>query len=180
MKQTLQQPLETKKSKLLNTRDLIAYFLVAGTGAAVQIIAGGFFREYMSYYASVSLGYIVSFIVGFVLTKLFAFDAKSSGQTRREMVKFGMVAVLSFFITLGGSSLALYVFNVIHPEPLFYEFPLSLLPEKARNINVKEFGGLLVGMGLSFTSNYIMHKTFTFKSTGFYDRIKDYLKGIPE
>jgi hypothetical protein len=30
----------------------------------------------------------------------------------------------------------------------------------------------LVGMGFSFVSNYILLKTFTFKSTGFYDRLK--------
>ncbi|MDQ1086031.1 MULTISPECIES: GtrA family protein [unclassified Siphonobacter] len=180
MKTTLAQPLEKKKSKLLNIRDLVAYFLVAGTGAAVQIIAGGYFREFMSYNASVACGYVVSFVVGFTLTKLFAFDAKKSGQTRREMVKFGLVAVVSFFITVGGSSLGFHLLNASHPGDLYYRIPLDFLSEKSRNINVKEFGGLLVGMGLSFVSNYILHKTFTFKSTGFYDRIKDYLKGIPE
>jgi putative flippase GtrA len=174
------QSLEAKNKKLLNKRDLIAYFLVAGTGAAVQIIAGGFFREYMGYDESVALGYVVSFVVGFTLTKLFAFDVKKSGQTRREMVKFVMVSALSFGITVGGSSLALSVLNSFFPGQRLFVLPISFLSDKARTINLKEFGGLLFGMGASFTSNYILHKTFTFKSTGFYDRIKDYLKGIPE
>ncbi|MFT4032319.1 MAG: GtrA family protein [Siphonobacter sp.] len=180
MEKSSELPSKTSKSSLLNTKDLIAYFLVGGTGAAVQILAGGFFREYMGYNASVTLAYIVSFIVGFTLTKLFAFDAKKSGQTRREMIKFLMVAAMSMAITVGASSLALQVFDSFFPGIRLYELPFSFLPQKARIINIKEFGGLLVGMGLSFIFNYVMHKKFTFKSTGFYDRIKQHLRGIPE
>jgi putative flippase GtrA len=164
------------KSSLLNRKDLLAYFLVAGTGAAVQIVAGGIFRDYMGPDQSVALAYLVSFVVGFTLTKLFAFDAKKSGQTRREMVKFGLVALLSWGITVGGFRLALNIFDGLNPAPVRLQLPFSYPSSKFWNINLKEFTALLVGMGASFASNYVMHKKFTFKSTGFYDRIKAYIR----
>jgi putative flippase GtrA len=164
------------KSSLLNRKDLIAYFLVAGTGAAVQILAGSLLRDHMGPDESVAVAYVISFFVGFTLTKLFAFDAKKSGQTRREMVKFGMVALLSWGITVGGFRLALNLFNSWHPAPVRLQLPISFPSAKFWNINVKEFSALLFGMGASFVSNYVMHKRFTFKSTGFYDRIKAYIR----
>jgi putative flippase GtrA len=163
-----------KTSALLNVKDLIVYFLVAGTGALVQFAFGSFFRNYMSYMPSVAFAYIVSFIVGFVLTKLFAFDARNSQQTRREMVKFGMVSAFSFFITVFGAEFSRRVIDSFSPTTQ-YALPFSFIPEKAREINVNEALGLLIAMGLSFISNYILHKTFTFRSTGFYDRAKLYL-----
>lgn len=170
------QPCIVANSKLLNRKDVLAYLLVAGTGAVVQIVSGGIFRDYMGPDEAVALGYLVSFVVGFTLTKLFAFDAKRSGQTRREMVKFAAVALLSWGITVGGFRLALNSFDALHPTEIFYQIPLKFLPKQLRTINVKEFGALLLGMGASFVSNYVLHKTFTFKSTGFYDRIKAYIR----
>ncbi len=160
------------KSTLFNFKDLIIYFLIAGTGATVQFIAGSFFRNYVNFYTSVSLGYIVSFVVGFVLTKLFAFDARNTNQTRREMVKFGIVAAISFGITVGVAALTLAILHSSDPNDFIYQLPFSFIPEKYREINVTEASSTLAGMGLSFVSNYILHKTFTFKSTGFYDRAK--------
>ncbi|MFN3379032.1 MAG: GtrA family protein [Runella zeae] len=161
-----------KKSTLFNLKDLIVYFLIAGTGAAVQFISGSFFRNYVDFYASVSLGYIVSFFVGFVLTKLFAFDARNTNKTRREMVKFGIVAAISFGITVGFAALTLNILHATNPSDTIYHIPLDFIPAKYREVNVTEAASTLVGMGLSFVSNFILHKTFTFKSTGFYDRAK--------
>lgn len=161
------------KSTLLNRRDIIAYFLVAGTGAVVQIVAGSLFRNYMGATESVALGYLVSFVVGFTLTKLFAFDARKSRQTRREMVKFGIVALLSLGITVGGFQLMLNLVNARFPQ---YHLQLPWFSKRYRDINVNEFSSLLFAMGCSFVANYILHKSFTFKSTGFYDRIKAYIR----
>lgn len=161
-----------KKTTLFNIKDLVVYFLIAGTGAVVQLASGSFFRNYVDFYTSVSLGYIVSFFVGFVLTKLFAFDARNTNQTRREMVKFGIVACLSFGITVGLSALSLELFHVSSPTDFIYPIPFDFIPAKSREINVTEATSTLVGMGFSFVSNFILHKTFTFRSTGFYDRAK--------
>ncbi|MEZ4901002.1 MAG: GtrA family protein [Spirosomataceae bacterium] len=160
------------QSTLFNLKDLVVYFLIAGTGAAVQFISGSFFRNYTDFYVSVSLGYIVSFFVGFTLTKLFAFDARNTNKTRREMVKFGMVAFFSFGITVGFAALTLHLLHSSNPKDILYQLPFDFIPIGSREVNVTEASSTLVGMGLSFISNYILHKTFTFKSTGFYDRAK--------
>lgn len=166
------------KKSLLNRKDLIAYFLVAGAGALVQIVVGSLCRNYMGYAESVSVGYLVSFVVGFTLTKLFAFDARKTNQTRREMVKFGMVALLSFGVTVGAADVSLRTINALVGEPrhLRFHWPFQSANRPATDINLSEFGSLLIAMGLSFVLNYILHKTFTFKSTGFYDRIKAYIR----
>ncbi len=161
-----------KQSKFLNKKDLVAYFLVAGTGAIVQIVAGSILRNTLgfSYSASVSYGYIISFFVGFTLTKWFAFDARNSNQTRREVVKFMMVATGSWGVTWVGSMLALQLAHKIFAKGII------VLPIVQQPIHVNELGSQVVGMGFSFVFNYIMHKTFTFKSTGFYYRLKSFIK----
>lgn len=155
-------------SKLLNQKDLIAYFLVAGTGAAVQLIAGSILRNklQLSYADAVSWAYLISFIVGFILTKMFAFDARNTNQTRREMLKFLMVATGSWGITVFFS-----VTTLKFVEALLGKNTVTL-PFIAKPMNLNELGCQVVGMGVSFVFNYILHKTFTFKSTGFYDRLK--------
>jgi putative flippase GtrA len=154
------------KSKLLNKKDLIAYFLVAGTGATVQLIAGSILSDYASFSSAVSWAYLISFVVGFVLTKMFAFDARNTNQTRREMLKFMMVATASWGIT--------WFFAVGSLEFVEKTFGknLAILPFTNKSVNVNELGSQVIGMGFSFVFNYILHKTFTFKSTGFYDRLK--------
>lgn len=160
-----------KKSTLFNLKDLIVYFLVAGAGAGVQFIAGSFFRNYYGFTTSVALGYIASSIVGFILTKMFAFDARSTNKTRREMIKFGIVVFISFGITTGISTISLIIINTFFSE---FHYAVSFAPiwDKSFDINVNESLSVLIAMGCSFVSNYILHKTFTFKSTGFYDRAK--------
>lgn len=160
------------KTALFNPKDIIVYFLIAGTGAAVQFATGSFFRNYYDYFTSISLGYVVSFVVGFFLTKAFAFDARNTNKTRREMVKFGMVAVISYGITVGLAAVSLRIWHNSSPKDIIYNIPFSFLPPKYREINITEASSTLVGMGFSFMSNYVLHKTFTFKSTGFYDRAK--------
>lgn len=164
------------KTPLFNPKDIIVYFLIAGTGAAVQFASGSLFRNYYNYFTSISLGYVVSFVVGFFLTKAFAFDARNTNKTRREMVKFGMVALISYGITVGLAAVSLNIWHGSNPKDVIYNIPFTFIPQKYREINITEASSTLVGMGFSFMSNYILHKTFTFKSTGFYDRAKTILE----
>jgi putative flippase GtrA len=159
---------QAKKGKIFNSKDLIAYFLVAGTGAVVQLISSSLIQDWfnLTFQQSIWPSYLISFVVGFTLTKLFAFNARKTNQTRREMVKFLMVALFSGFVTDIFTRLA-YHFSSSYLETFRY-----LLPGSTKVINVNEMGCYIVGMGFSFVSNYILHKTFTFKSTGFYDRLK--------
>lgn len=159
---------QIKKGKIFNSKDLIAYFLVAGTGAVVQLICSSLIQDWfnLTFQQSIWPSYLLSFIVGFTLTKLFAFDARKTNQTRREMVKFLMVALFSGFVTDIFTRLAYYLSNN-YLETFNY-----IIPGSSKAINVNEMGCYIVGMGFSFISNYILHKTFTFKSTGFYNRLK--------
>ena len=159
---------QVKTGKIFNAKDLIAYFLVAGTGAVVQLICSSLFQDWfnLDFKQSIIPAYTASFVVGFALTKLFAFDARKTNQTRREMVKFLMVAVFSGFVT--------YVFSVgaNYISDNFFNKYQYLLPYSDKIVNVNQMVCYVVGMGFSFISNYILHKTFTFKSTGFYNRLK--------
>ena len=79
-----------------------------------------------------------------------------------------MVAVVSLAITkmftVGSFWLATEFFGM--------EIYKVKLPFAKKEVNLTEMGSYLIGMGFSFVSNYILHKTFTFKSTGFYNRLK--------
>jgi putative flippase GtrA len=161
-----------KKSDLFNRKDLIAYFLIAGTGALIQLLAGALLKDWfhLAYESSILPAYFISLIAGFILTKLFAFNARQSQQTRREMIKFMIVATFSGFVTWGFSILPYHVIQT-HYNDLFIQIPYSY-----KKVNVTQISTTLNGMGFSFISNYVLHKTFTFKSSGFYDRFKDLIK----
>ena len=97
---------------------------------------------------------------------MFAFDARNTNQTRREMLKFMMVATASWGITVFFSVTSLkYVESTLGKHSI-------ILPFTNKPSNLNELGCQIVGMGVSFVFNYVLHKTFTFKSTGFYDRLK--------
>ena len=159
-------------SQLFNRKDLVAYFLIAGTGALIQLLAGALIKDWfhLAYEASILPAYFISLIAGFIMTKLFAFDARKSQQTRREMIKFMMVATFSGFVTWGFSILP-YHFIQSNYNDLLVKIPYSF-----KKVNVTQISTTLNGMGFSFMSNYVLHKTFTFKSSGFYDRFKDLIK----
>lgn len=159
-----------KNNKIFNPKDLIAYFIVAGTGALIQLISSSLLQDWfnVSYSISIVYSYLIGLVVGFVLTKLFAFDARKTNKTRREMVKFFMVALFSMGVT--------FVFSVgsFYLSTEFFKIPIReiKIPGASKDVNINQMVCYIIGMGFSFMSNYILHKTFTFKSTGFYDRLK--------
>jgi putative flippase GtrA len=160
------------KNDLFNQKDLVAYFIVAATGALLQLLISTLLQEWfkLTYEQGLLGGYVSSFFVGFFLTKLFAFNAKNSAKTRREMVKFSLVSILSGAITVYGST-AIYALSVSLSGVYHVTIPYSV-----KTINVNKLLSHTSGMGLSFISNYILHKTFTFKNTGFYERLKRLLQ----
>ena len=161
-----------KQSSLFNRKDLIAYFIIAGIGAAIQLMAGGLLKDWfrMSYESTILPAYFTSLIVGFILTKLFAFNARQTKQTRREMIKFLLVATFSGFVTWFFSVIP-YSIIARNYQDLFIHIPYSF-----KRVNITQVGTTVNGMGFSFVSNYVLHKSFTFKSSGFYDRFKDLIK----
>ena len=161
-----------KQSSLFNRKDLIAYFIIAGIGAVIQLLAGGLLKDWfrLSYEATILPAYFVSLIVGFILTKLFAFNARQTKQTQREMIKFLLVATFSGFVT--------WFFSVIPYAFIAKSYPdiIIQIPYSIKRVNITQVGTTVNGMGFSFISNYVLHKSFTFKSSGFYDRFKDLIK----
>jgi putative flippase GtrA len=161
-----------KQSSLFNRKDLIAYFIIAGVGAVIQLVAGGLLKDWfrLSYEATILPAYFISLIVGFILTKLFAFNARQTKQTQREMIKFLIVATFSGFVT--------WFFSVIPYAFIAKSYPdiIVQIPYSIKRVNVTQVGTTVNGMGFSFISNYVLHKSFTFKSSGFYDRFKDLIK----
>ena len=161
-----------KEQKLFNKKDLLAYLFVAGTGACVQLIFGSLFQDWfsISYKWSIPPAYLISLIVGFILTKLFAFDVRNTEKTQREMVKFIMVSLFSGLIMWITALISLQFINLILPVVEI------VIPYSEKELHVDQLLSTIAGMGFSFLSNYFLHKTFTFKNTGFYDRLKAVLK----
>jgi putative flippase GtrA len=163
-----------KTKKLLKKRKtLIAYFFAAGSGVIVQYLVG---TTYCIGYLNLStkLGYSIGFIasvpVGFILSKIFAFKSRKSGNTNREMLKFLIVLFFSYLITVFGADFTLKLLT-----HFFGDFKMNL------PFTRKEFSPIgtishFVGMGFSFIFNYFTHKKFTFVETGLFDKFKDYKK----
>lgn len=158
-------------SDLFNRRDVIAYFIVAAIGASLQLIAGSLLQDWflVTYEQALLAGYLIAFVAGFFLTKLFAFNARNSAQTRREAIKFTLVSILSCIITVYGSSV-FYQYLASEFKPLTFLIPFSV-----KEVNLTKLVSQLTGMGLSFMSNYVLHKQFTFRNTGFYEKLKNLL-----
>lgn len=156
------------KNDLLNKRDIIAYFFVAAIGALVNLIVGSLSQSWfqITYLEALVFGYLIASVVGFFLTKLFGFSNKNPTKTHREMVKFTMVAALSFIITVfGANTLFRLTSNIVGIH-------VVALPYSVKLVNVNQLTCQVVCMGASFVSNYVLHKKFTFYNTGFYDRLK--------
>lgn len=163
-----------KKTNILNTKDLTTYFLVAGTGALVQLFVSSLVQGWfgLSFKASINVAYPVSLLVGFILTKLFAFNVRNTNQTPREVVKFMIVALVSWGVTWTVAVGSLAFSRDVLGIPA-YRLHMVFV---RKAVNVNEMVCYIIGQGFSFMVNFVLHKTFTFKSTGFYNRLKVLLK----
>lgn len=107
---------------------------------------------------SVFWAYMISTAATFIPAKIFAFSAKESGNSKREWVKFFMIASLALIVqelvTLGTLK---FIVN-----PFFEDYSL-LWREKASH---------LAGMACSFLANFFGHKFFTFRTTGLYNFLR--------
>lgn len=157
--------------QLFNRRDLIAYFVVAAIGALSNLLVATILQEWstISYKAALFGGYWFSFIIGYFLTRLFAFNAKNTTQTRRQIVKFTLVSIWSCLITVYGSAI---LYDISNQWLGAFTF---LIPFSVKEVNLNKLFSQVAAMGASFLSNYILHKQFTFRDTGFYDRLKQLL-----
>lgn len=155
------------KIKNKELRSFVSFFLTAILGAGTNFVTQIPYKSLFlnlgypdkpAFNLSVFAGYLTATIVSFIPAKIFAFSAKESGNSKRESIKYLIIAAVALGIQVGISSLTLdYVAN-----PFFGD--LSLF--------VREKGSHIVGMGFSFFANFYGHKFLTFRSTGVYDKIK--------
>jgi putative flippase GtrA len=150
-----------------NLRSFVAFFFTAVLGAGTNLITRIWYKDLFSYLGfsegvafnlSVFMGYLTATVVSFVPQKIFAFDAKSSGNTKRETIKYLIIAFSALGIQIGVSNLALHYIT----NPLLSDF----------SVKVRETSAHIVGMGFSFFANFYGHKLLTFRSTGIYDKVK--------
>lgn len=155
------------KIKNKELRSFVSFFLTAvlgaGTNFVTQIPYKALFlnlgySDKPAFNLSVFAGYLTATVVSFIPAKVFAFSAKESGNSKRESIKYLIIAAVALGIQVGISSLTLdYIAN-----PFFSNLSLFL----------REKGSHIVGMGFSFFANFYGHKFLTFRSTGVYDKIK--------
>lgn len=159
------------KNILRHFKPLFGYFFAAGSGVIVQYLVGsvicirflGFPFE-----KGILWGFIISFPVGFMLAKIFAFKAKGSGNTQREIIKFLMVVLISGIITVKGASYSLVILTKIFGN---IKATLPIVNKEFSPIgSVSHFAG----MGLSFFFNFFTHRKFTFVETGLYNKFLEF------
>lgn len=139
-------------------KDFISFFLTALLGASINFISRIFYREFFDFDTSVLCGYLTATVLTFIPTKRFAFDAKNTGNTGREAIKFLCIALVALVVQVYVAKFTLeWVANPLFPsvKKLW-----------------RETGSHVVGMGMSFLANYFGHKLLTFRSTGVYDKIR--------
>ena len=156
-------------------KGLVVYFLIACTGFSTNVGSRIIYSEFFGirFSLSVTLAYATGMVVGFVLTKMFAFGARNSGNTYREMVKFAMVSAVALLVTLAFSLVFLALFNwYFEYDPVNHEFISSNIMKLGIPVINRELASHLGGTGFGFFANFFGHKFFTFKSTGYYDKIK--------
>ncbi|GAB4000415.1 hypothetical protein GCM10028807_53320 [Spirosoma daeguense] len=152
---SIQQP----KHKEL--KDFFSYFLTALLGASINFVSRIVYRHYFTidYETSVLCGYLTATVLTFIPTKKYAFSAGDTGNTAREAIKFLAIALAALIIQVYVSK---YTLEWV-ATPLFPSAALKIW---------RETGSHVVGMGASFMANYFGHKLLTFRSTGFYDKIR--------
>ena len=147
-----------RQPKVKEYKDFFTFFLTAVLGASINFVSQIIYRNYFDFQTSVLCGYLTATVLTFIPTKRYAFSAKNTGNTGREVVKFLGIAALALVVQVYVSK---YTLEWI-ATPLFPDVR-QLWREKASHV---------VGMGMSFMANYFGHKLLTFRSTGVYDKLR--------
>jgi len=167
-------------------KNFAVYFIIACAGVSSNIVSATFLRRKfdVGFGSSIVLGYLVGMVVGFTLTKLFAFNARNSGNITRELIKFFLVSMVALTVTWFFSEIILRVINFWFGAYPTTQFHLEALVGEVSQM-VNDFIGIplslafidrllfsnLGGICFGFFANFFGHKYFTFKTTGFYDRM---------
>jgi|GEM_PF-287156 len=168
-----------------SVKNLAVYFMIACAGVSSNVIAATFLRRQFSvgYGSSIVLGYLTGMVVGFVLTKLFAFNARNSGNMTREAIKFFMVSMVALCVTWLFSEIILRFVNFYFGHYPTTQMHLEALVADTTQM-IHDVTGVPIGLAFidrqlfshiggicfGFFANFFGHKYFTFKTTGYYDK----------
>lgn len=155
------------EGRLAKYKELISYFLIACSGVVIQLIVSSITQDYFgfSFELSIATGYVIAFIIGFFLTKIFAFNQRHSKNSFREGIKFLLVSFISGLITVKGAYYCKYLLDewgIFGKEQTIFN----------KDIDIAGLISHFFGMGMSFVVNFISHKHFTFKTTGLYQNFR--------
>lgn len=176
-----------------SVKNLAVYFMIACAGVTSNVVAATLLRRQFAvgYGSSIVLGYLTGMVVGFVLTKLFAFNARNSGNVTREAIKFFMVSMVALCVTWFFSEVILrfvnYYFSYYPDAQIHLEALVGDLTQVASDVTririrltfidrqlFSHIGGICFG----FFANFFGHKYFTFKTTGYYSRFLEKKKTV--
>jgi putative flippase GtrA len=166
-------------------RNFGIYLSIACAGVASNLFTATFLRRSfgVNFGSSIVLGYLTGMVLGFFLTKAFAFNARHSGNATREAIKFFMVSMVALSVTWFFSEVSLRVINAWFVRVPVTQSLLEALVKETSNgfsgllgINLslsfidRQLFANLGGIGFGFFANFFGHKYFTFKTTGLFQR----------
>ncbi len=167
-------------------RNFAVYLGIACIGVASNLITATVLRRAfeVNFGSSIVLGYLAGAVIGFFLTKAFAFNARNSGNATREAIKFFMVSMVALTVTWFFSEISLRLINAWFVRvPVTQSLLEALILETSNGFSDllglkmslafidRQLFANLGGIGFGFFANFFGHKYFTFKSTGLFERI---------
>jgi putative flippase GtrA len=145
------------------------YLGVAGVGYSFNVGSRIIYSEQFKFgfATSVTLAYGTGMVVAFALTKLFLFDAKNSGNTTKEAIKFVVVSAAAWAVTLCFALLALQINNYyIQVNPDVHNWVKTNIGALGFAFINRELASHIFGTGFGFVTNFFGHKLITFRNTG--------------
>lgn len=126
--------------------EFMAFLLVGGFAALVNVFARYAFNWWMNYHAAIFLAYLCGMVTAFLLSRLLVFSAAKKGDSRTQFLRFTLVNVAAVIqvwaISVG---LANYLFPAIefrwHPEDVAH----------------------CIGVAVPALTSYFGHKWFSFR-----------------
>lgn len=151
------------------TRKFILYTFFSGFAALINFGSRFLFDMIpgVSFMIAVTLAYIAGMIVNFAFSKWFVFDSGNSGRTRREAIKFILIALLGLLVTVFFSELAIYMLK----SEKYTSLINNLLPHITQIENYYPMIAHLFGMFVGLLANFLGHELLSFKQTGIWEKL---------
>lgn len=152
------------------------YLLSAGSGLAFNFVVFFIMKNVLDigYLTSYGVGYCSGMIIGFLMTKYFAFEVREQTHVYREAIKYVSVSLMSLFISGLASQFVLYVYSLIFEAK---QDDLTWAMNVLDFLNAYGINRYLLawasGVAVSFILNLVAHKKITFRTTGTYNFIQE-------